>query len=64
MAFDLNEIIKAGHEFGKPYIIKGMQVEFAKLKEMAKKTGTIADDLLLGDLEESFQKPCQPCPEP
>ena len=60
MAIDLNQKIKAGHDFGKPYIIQGMKQGFAQLKEAAAKSNTIADDLLLDDLEESFQKPCEP----
>ena len=51
----LNEYIEIAHKAAKPFIIKGMKAGIAVVDKKTAESATILDNLLWGDLKESFQ---------
>lgn len=51
----MNEYLEIAHKVAKPFIIKGMKAGIAAVTKKVAETGTVADNLLWGDLIESFQ---------
>ena len=57
MALDMNLLIEKAHDVAKPFIIQGMKKGIVAVDEFVAETGTIADNLIWGDVKESFQIP-------
>ena len=57
MALDMNVLIEAAHKVAKPYIMEGFKKGIEKVDEVVEASGTVADNLLWGDVKEAFQIP-------
>ena len=51
----VNELVIIAHKAAKPFVIKGMKVGLAAVKQKTEETGTVLDNLLWADLVEAFQ---------